>query len=62
MTWGVACLQASLCSRFSVGHYPTMKFGKPAAFGVGKEGQLEEYNGVKAEKDVIEWVGKLQST
>lgn len=55
-------MQAALCSRFSVGHYPTMKFGKPAAFGVGKEGQLEEYNGVKGEKEVIEWIGKLQST
>ncbi|EIE18688.1 hypothetical protein COCSUDRAFT_49169 [Coccomyxa subellipsoidea C-169] len=54
--------EAALCSRFSVGHYPTMKFGKPAAFGVGKEGQLEEYNGVKGEKEIIEWIGKLQST
>ncbi|CAL8464340.1 g3875 [Coccomyxa elongata] len=54
--------EAALCSRFSVGHYPTLRFGKPTDFVVGKEGQLEEYNGVRAEKEIIEWVGKLLST
>ena len=54
--------QAALCSRFSVGHYPTLRFGKPTDFVVGKEGKLEDYNGVRAEKEIIEWVGKLLST
>lgn len=55
------CTQGALCSRFSVGHYPSLRFGKPANFGIGKEAQLEEYNGVRAEKEIIEWIGKLQS-
>jgi hypothetical protein len=45
-----------------VGHYPTLKFGRPSDFKTSKEGKVEEYSGVRAEKDIIEWVGKLQST
>lgn len=61
ITW-MHVSQAPLCSRFSVGHYPTLKFGKPTDFVVGKEKQLEEYVGVNNEKEIIEWVGKLLST
>ena len=29
---------------------------------MGKGGKLEEYSGARTEKEIIEWVGKLQST
>lgn len=55
-------LQGVLCTLYNIGHYPTLKFGRPADFEVSKGGKLEDYSGVRAEKEVIEWVGKLQST
>ena len=54
-------VQAALCSLYNIGHYPTLKFGRPADFEVGR-GKLEEYSGVREEKEIVEWVGKLQST
>ena len=54
-------VQAALCSLYNIGHYPTLRFGRPADFEVGR-GKLEEYSGVREEKEIVEWVGKLQST
>ena len=54
--------QGALCTLYNIGHYPTLKFGRPADFEVSKGGKLEDYSGVRAEKEIIEWVGKLQST
>ena len=54
-------MQAALCSLYNIGHYPTLRFGRPADFEVGR-GKLEEYSGVREEKEIVEWVGKLQST
>jgi hypothetical protein len=54
--------QGALCSLYNVGHYPTLKFGRPADYEVDKGGKLEDYSGVRNEKEIIEWVGKLQST
>ncbi len=55
-------MQGALCTLYNIGHYPTLKFGRPADFEVSKGGKLEDYSGVRAEKEIIEWVGKLQST
>jgi len=55
-------MQGSLCSLYNIGHYPTLKFGRPADFKVSEGGKLEDYSGVRAEKEIIEWVGKMQST
>ena len=57
-----ARMQGVLCSRFGIGHYPTLKFGRPADFEAGKEKALEEYSGVKGEREIIEWVGKQMSS
>ena len=57
-----ACAQGALCSRFGIGHYPTLRFGRPADFEAGKEKALEEYSGVKGEREIIEWVGKQMSS
>ncbi len=57
-----AARQGAVCSRFGIGHYPTLKVGRPADFEAGKEKALEEYSGVKGEKEIIEWVGKQMST
>lgn len=54
--------QGALCALYNIGHYPTLKFGRPADFEVGKKGNLEDYSGARAEKEIIEWIGKLQST
>ena len=62
MSTGQCALQAALCTLYNIGHYPTLKFGRPADFEVSKGGKLEDYSGVRAEKEIIEWVGKLQST
>ncbi len=55
-------MQGALCSLYNIGHYPTLKFGRPADFKVSEGGKLEDYSGVRAEKEIIEWVGKMQST
>ena len=55
-------MQGALCARFSIGHYPTLFFGRPGDFEEGKSAALQDYPGAKREKDIIEWVGKQQST
>ena len=55
-------LQGALCTLYNIGHYPTLKFGRPADFEASRGGKLEDYSGVRAEKEIIEWVGSLQST
>ena len=56
------CAQNALCSRFSIGHFPTLFFGRPGDFDEGKSAALQEFSGAKTEKAIIEWVGKQQST
>ena len=49
--------QSALCNRFSVGHYPTLKFGRASDFG-DSNAKLEELNGGHSTKEVIQWAGK----
>ena len=53
--------QSALCNRFSVGHYPTLKFGRASDFGDSNV-KLEELNGGHSTKEVIQWAGKQLAT
>lgn len=61
LKWRLMGPQSALCNRFSVGHYPTLKFGRASDFGDGNA-KLEELNGGHSTKEVIQWAGKQLAT
>ena len=44
-----------------MGHYPTLKFGRAGEFG-DSDTKLEELNGGRSTKEVIQWAGKQLAT